>query len=108
MRPRKRAGTARLAAMIEEATVDAYDESEQATGWFTMFENYLELPFETEVLGVLVSVVAIALRDDNGIVAVCKRGKAKLPVGIVDLPLPTRRPEGAEWIEAYRRWLAPR
>jgi hypothetical protein len=28
---------ARLAAMIEEATVDAYDESEQATGWFAMF-----------------------------------------------------------------------
>jgi hypothetical protein len=28
--------------MIEEATVDAYDESEQATGWFAMFEEHLE------------------------------------------------------------------
>jgi hypothetical protein len=26
--------------MIEEATADAYDESEQATGWFTMFEEH--------------------------------------------------------------------
>lgn len=22
-----------------------------------------------------------------------------------DLPLPTPAPDGAEWIEAYRRWL---
>ncbi len=107
-RPRSGIGAARLAEMIEEATVDAYDEDEQATGWFTMFENCLELPFETEVLGVRVSVVAVALREGNQIVAVCRRGKAKLPVGIVDLPLPSPGPEGAEWIEAYRRWLGAR
>jgi hypothetical protein len=88
--------------------VDAHDESEQATGWFTMFENHLELPFETEVLGVRVSVVDVALRESNQIVALCKRGKAKVPIGIVDLPLPLPRPEGAEWIEAYRHWLGAR
>ena len=49
-------GAARLAEMIEEATVDAYDDSEQATGWFTIFEEHLDLPFETEVLGVRVTV----------------------------------------------------
>ena len=47
-----RLSKARLAEMIEEATVDAYDASEQATGWFTMLEEHVELPFETEVLGV--------------------------------------------------------
>lgn len=99
---------ARLAEMIEEATVDAYDESEQATGWFTMLENYLELPFETDVLGVRVTVAAVDLRDDNRIVAVCTRGKEKLAVGIADLPLSSPRPEGAEWIEAYRAWLRGR
>jgi hypothetical protein len=98
----------KLAEMIEEATVDAYGESEQATGWFTMFENYLELPFETEVLGVRVTVEKIDLRDDNRIVAVCKRGKEKLTVGVVDLPLPCPRPDGADWIDAYRTWLRGR
>ena len=39
---------ATLAEMIE-ATVDAYDETEQVACWITMFENHLELPFETEV-----------------------------------------------------------
>jgi hypothetical protein len=94
--------------MIEEPTVDAYDESEQATGWFTMFESYLEVPFETEVLGVRVSVVAVELRNSDQIVAVCKRGKEKLRVGVLDLPLSSPTPEGAEWIEAYRHWLGTR
>jgi len=34
-----RLSKARLAAMIEEATVDAYGESEQITGWYTMIES---------------------------------------------------------------------
>ena len=42
--------------MIEEATVDAYGECEQATGWFTVLGDNLDVPFETEVLGVMVTV----------------------------------------------------
>src|SRR5437868_978611 len=97
-------GAARLAEMIEEATVDAYDECEQATGWFTMFENYLELPFESDVLGVRVTIEQIEQRDDNRIVAICKRGKEIQAIDIVDLPLPSPTSPGAQWIEAYRRW----
>ena len=41
----------RLAALIEQATVDAYNESEQATGFFTMIEENLALPFVTQMLG---------------------------------------------------------
>ena len=41
----------RLSEAALWATIDACDESEQATGWFTMFEEHLELPFETTVLG---------------------------------------------------------
>lgn len=94
--------------MIEEATVDAYDESEQATGWFTMFEEHLHLPFDTEVLGVRVTVAELDLRNEDRIVAVCKRGKDRQAIELTDLPLPTPRPAGAEWIEAYRRWRGGR
>jgi hypothetical protein len=90
--------------MIEEATVDAYDESEQAVGWFTMFESHLTLPFDTDVLGVRVVVEEIDLRDDNRIVAFCRRGRVRQSIDITELPLPTPRPPGAEWIEAYRHW----
>lgn len=101
---KSRLSTAQLAEMIEEATVDAYDESEQAMGWFTMFENHLELPFDTDVLGVRVIVEKIDLQDDDGIVVVCRRGNQKQTIAITDLPLPTPRPPGAEWIEAYNHW----
>lgn len=97
---------ARLAEMIEAATVDAYDEAEQATGWFTKLEEYLELPFDTEVLGMAVKVSRLDLRDGNQIVAICKRGLSSQPIGLVDLPLPSPRPPGAEWIDAYRHWLS--
>jgi hypothetical protein len=99
---------ARLAEMIEEATVDAYGESDQVTGWFTMFENDLELPFEVEVFGVCVTVAAIDLRDDNRIVAVCKRGKENQEIEVTELPIPMPRPVGSDWIEAYRRWRGGR
>ena len=88
--------------MIEEATVDAYGDSEQITGWYTMLEEHLALPFETTMLGVLVKVVALDVRGDNGIVAICTRGRERQSVPILDLPLPSPRPEGVEWIEAYR------
>jgi len=51
-----RLGTARLDELVEEALVDAYGESEQVTGCYTMMENDLRLPFETEVLGMTVIV----------------------------------------------------
>jgi hypothetical protein len=100
-----RISKARLAAMIEEATVDAYGDSEQTTGWYTMLEEHLALPFETTMLGVLVRVVALDVRGDNGIVAICMRGRERQSVPILDLPLPSPRPEGVEWIEAYRHWI---
>ena len=108
-RPRAtKASNAELDSLIEEATVDAYDESEQATGWFTMFEEHLELPFDTVVLGVPVRVIRIDHRDDDRLVAICARGCDEQPIGLADLPLPTPMPAGAEWIEAYRRWSAGR
>jgi hypothetical protein len=92
--------------MIEEATVDAYGEQEQATGWFTMFEEHLELPFETKVFGAAVTVDSIAVRDGGKIIiAVCTRGRHRQAISLVDLPLPSPRPAGTEWIEAYRYWL---
>jgi hypothetical protein len=99
---------ARLAEMIEEATVDAYSESEQATGWFSVIDANLDIPFETEVLGVRVTVKRLELRGDNSIVVVCARGAEKLTIGIVDLPKASPKPAGSEWVEAYRHWLGGR
>ncbi len=98
----------KLDALIEEATIDAYDESEQVSGFFTMMENDLAVPFKTKMLGVEVVVETIGMTDDEEIVAVCKRGGAQQEIRIIELPLPEPPPTGAEWIEAYRRWRRAR
>ena len=93
-----------LEELIEEATIDCYNEYEQAAGLFTMIEDNLQLPFTTRLLGVAVTVVAVAQDGDLDIVAVCKRKGERQRISLRDLPLPSPPPEGAEWIAAYRYW----
>jgi hypothetical protein len=96
--------TERLDQLIAEATIDAYNESEQKSGFYTMIEDYLAMPFRTEVLGVEVTVERIDMTIDEQIVAVCTRGRSRQRIPILDLPLPDPPPNGWEWIEAFRRW----
>jgi hypothetical protein len=93
-----------LDKLIEEATTDAYNESEQAGGFFAMIEENLALPFVTQVLGQEVTVGKIDITKCDEIVAICDRGRLTQAIRILDLPMPGPRPEGAEWIDAYRRW----
>jgi hypothetical protein len=95
--------TAAIKAMIEEATVDAYNDDEQLTGLYTMIEGNLAVPFTTTVLGVEVTVKNVDLAADT-IVAICTRGRDRQRIDLLDLPLPTPPPDGAEWIDAYRHW----
>ena len=97
-------GRAELEVLIDEAIADGHDESEQRSGFCTMIEDHLALPFETEVLGVQVSVERIDLSDGDELVAICRRGSRRQKISVLELPLPKPPPAGAEWIEAYRRW----
>ena len=96
---------AELDRLIEEAVVDCHDESEQIAGFYTMLEDNLTLPFETQVLGVKVTVESLDLTDAEEIVAVCRRGQDRQVIPILHLPIPTSPVRGSEWIEAYRRWV---
>jgi len=95
--------TSDLDRLIEEAIVNAYGESEQTVGFYTMLEEHLAVPFATHVLGAEVVVEGIDLTDDERIVAVCRRGRSRQRIGILELPMPNPAPDGAEWIDAYRR-----
>lgn len=59
--------------MVEEATVDCYNESEEAGGWFAMIEENLKLPFETKLLGMSVTVERVDINRNDEIVALCRR-----------------------------------
>ena len=93
-----------IEALVEEATVDAYNESEQVMGFFTMLEQHLTLPFETTVLGVAVIVDELGQTERDDIVVVCRHGRERRTFPILELPLPDPPPDGWTWIEAYRHW----
>lgn len=105
---RKALTAAKLDALIEEATMDAHDESEQIAGFYTMFEERLAVPFKTEVLGMEVMVERIEVTDEEQIVAVCARGPSRQRIPVTELPVPVSPPTGWEWIDAYRRWARGR
>ena len=86
------------------AAIRDLGESEQIVGFYTMIEDHLGMPLDVEILGVIAAVERIDMTDDEQIVAVCRRGRARQAIPILDLELPVPPPTGAEWIEAYRRW----
>lgn len=95
---------AKLEELIEEAVVDAYTEEEQAGGFLTMIQEHLALPFSVSILGADAVVEKIDMARDGRVVAICRRGEVRQKIGILDLPLPTPAPAGAEWITAYHHW----
>ena len=99
---------ARLNELIEEATIDCYNESEQISGFFCMLEARLAVPFKTKLLGLEVVVEKIHITDQEEIVAICRRGRYRQHISILELPLPSPKPFGYELIEAYRRWAGGR
>jgi hypothetical protein len=94
----------RFRELVEDATVDANGEEEEAGGWLTMIGDNVGFPFEAELLGVNVTVVGVDMTAACELVALCRRGKSRLKVSLLELPLPSPPPEGAEWIEAFQRW----
>lgn len=101
---RSRTTKRRVNALISEAIVDAYTESEQRTAFYTLLDEHLDTPFVTKILGIEVNVERIDMTDEEQIVAICRRGRSRQAVPILELPLPEPAPRGAEWIEAYRQW----
>ncbi|MFV2069358.1 MAG: hypothetical protein ACC645_20535, partial [Pirellulales bacterium] len=64
------------------------------------------LPFETEVLGVTVTVESVVNPRGREVVAMCRAGTHVQAISLADLPVPSPPPEGVEWIAAYRHWAS--
>ncbi|HKI31354.1 MAG TPA: calcium-binding protein [Gemmataceae bacterium] len=98
---------ARLDALIEEATVDCNDEAEAHMGFMNLVEENVVCPFKAKVIGEEVEVVEFRSREVGlGVDAVCRYKGKDYRIDINSLEWPKQKPEGFEWIEAYRAWLA--
>ena len=91
--PRPKPSNKLLDAMIEEATIDTYNDEEQITGLFTMLEEHLALPFETE------RARRDRHRDEdrpdrtgNEIVAICRRDNHRQAIAVLSSRSRIRRP----------------
>jgi len=95
-----------LKRLIEEATVDCYDEWEQASGFLAKIQDHATCPVAARVVGEPVQVVGFdSAEGGTDIVALCKRQGKTYKIGVLSLEWDGKPPKGAEWIEAYRAWL---
>ena len=95
----------RLEELIEEATVDCYDEEEQHTGLLTMIGDEVVFPFEAKVMGDVVQVMAMKWPDHGyGLQLTCEKNGATYDIDVDSIEWMEPLPEGFEWIEAYLSW----
>ena len=106
-KPRLSAKQRQLRRLIEEATVDAYNEEEQATGFLTMIQNHVPCPFTALVVGEPVQVVGFDFGEpyETTVMAVCRRKGKRHKINVTSLEWDGKPPKGVEWVEAYRAWL---
>jgi hypothetical protein len=107
MAKKAKADRERLRALIEEATVDCYNEEEERTGVLTVVADNVVCPFKARVIGEDVEVVDIRTSEDGwGVDAVCRYKGKDYRIDITSLEWPKTKPKGYEWVEAYRTWRA--
>ena len=99
------AGKRELDALIEEITVDCYNEDEELSGFLTYLEEALEQPVEATVMGVPVTLLGVDSADAplRGLVANCQRDGDDHQVSLLDVAVP-QGTEVSRVLAAYRHW----
>ena len=96
----------RLEALIEEATIDCYNEDEQHSGLMTMIGDEVGFPFEAKVLGDVVQITDMKWPDHGyGLQFTCEKNGTTYVIDVGSIEWMEPLPEGFEWIEAYLSWV---
>ncbi|PIY80454.1 MAG: hypothetical protein COY80_02875 [Candidatus Pacebacteria bacterium CG_4_10_14_0_8_um_filter_42_14] len=90
-----------LDQLIEEATVDCYDEEECRIGFFTMFEDNLQMPFAATIGGRKISVIKIDC-DGKMIKVLVQDELGQIWVDILDIEV-GEKVRGLNWLNVYRK-----
>jgi hypothetical protein len=97
----------KLEALIEEATVDCYDEHEQFWGMLATLQDALHFPFPAFVLGEFVTVTGIDEGHSNerrGIMVAIEKDGDEYSFPLAELQSGNADEHNAEWIAAYKLW----
>ena len=97
--------TKKLRALIDQATSDSVDESDEHAGLLSMIREEVVCPFRARVAGEEVECVRFEWpKNGYGLNAVCKAKGKTLVVDIAKVEGIEPLPKGHEWIEAYFAW----
>ena len=97
-----------LDALIEEITVDAYGDDEQAVGFLTAIEDEMHGRVFATVIGVPVELLAIDYTADThrGLIAHCRREHETHVISALDIRVPNGS-RLSHLLDAYRHWSSP-
>jgi hypothetical protein len=100
-----RADREKLRALIDQATSDSVDESDEHAGLLSMIREEVACPFPARVNGEEVDCVRFEWpKNGYGLNAVCMAKGKTMVVDIAALDVIEPLPKGHEWIEAYFAW----
>jgi hypothetical protein len=95
----------RLRALIDQATSDSVDESDEHAGLLSMIREEVACPFRARIAGQEVECLRFEWpKNGYGLNAVCKSGGKTQVVDIARLEFVDPLPRGHEWIGAYFAW----
>lgn len=97
----------RVKALLEEATVDCYDEEEEFSGVLSSLADNLQFPLQARLAGDLVEV--LELDEDRsslrrGIVARIRKNEREQRASLADLTFVNLDPTSEEWLAMYTYW----
>ena len=92
--------------MVEEATIDCYNEYEQCSGWACTLEEELPLPLKCLIFGEEATLVDVGA-DEHGtaVLGVITKNKKKIRIPIQDVEAIDKIAKNLEWLKAYRYWI---
>jgi hypothetical protein len=95
----------KLRALIDQATGDSHDESDEHNSLLGMIREEVPCPFQARIAGQNVECIRFEWpRNGYGLNAVCRSSGETIVVDISRLEWVESRPPGSEWIEAYLAW----
>jgi hypothetical protein len=94
-----------LDRLIDEITVDAYEQDEQLMGFENAFDEEASFPCSGTVVGEEVEVLSVSVKNHRReLIATCQRGGKQFDVALLDTNV--QGDSGtSRLIAAYRRWL---
>ena len=98
----------RLRELVDEATVDCYEEEEEFWGMLTALGDELTFPLTATLIGesvLLIGVDGEASSAHRGIVARVSHKGQEHSVSLADLQISDTNTHNADWLAAYHYWL---